>query len=180
MANRLFLRAFEVTDLEKLNELRNDDNLFTHTGGNKFYISKEYDKKWIEDKIFNNQHQIYLAICIKEEELDVLIGYLGINEIDFRNSKAQWAGINIFENYSGKGFATEAAKLMLKFSFEELGINRFYGFWLESNKASINMAKKLGFVNEGVVRDFVFKKNKFHNAYLMSILKKEYNSGLNE
>lgn len=173
MVDRVFLRAFEFSDLEKLNALRNDEESFLYTGGNKFFISKEYDKKWIEDKIFNNQQQIYLAICLIDTKQ--LIGYLGINEIDFRNSKAQWAGINIDSSFSKKGYATEASSLMLKFVFEELGINRFFGYWLESNIPSIRMAEKLGFLNEGIVRDFVYKRNKFHNVYLMSILKKEYN-----
>ena len=174
MESRLFLRAFEYSDLEKLNTLRNDDEAYLYTGGNKFYISKEYDKKWIEDKIFNNLHQVYLAICLKDTE--ELIGYLGIYEIDFRNRKAQWAGINILKTYSNKGYATEASKLMLKYIFEELGINRFHGYWLESNKASIRMAEKLGFETEGILRDFVFKKNQFHNVLLMRILRENYNA----
>lgn len=172
MDNRVFLRAFEFSDLEKINELRNDNESFLHTGGNKYFISKEYDKKWIEDKIFNNNNQIYLAICLTETK--ELIGYLGINEIDFRNSKAQWAGINIDKKFSDKGYATEAAKLMLKFVFDELGLNRFYGYWLESNKTSIKMAEKLGFVTEGLVRGFVYKNGNSRNAYLMSIMMLEY------
>jgi len=178
MKNRIFLRAFEFTDIEKLNELRNDEIAFIHTGGNKYFISTEYDRKWVEDKIFNNQHQIYLAICLADTK--ELVGYLGINEIDHRNQKAQWAGININNGYSNKGYATEAGKLMLKFTFEELGINRFYGYWLESNIPSIRMAENLGFVKEGLIRGFVFKKNQFQNAYLMSILKDEYNLKLHE
>jgi RimJ/RimL family protein N-acetyltransferase len=174
---KVYLRAFELTDLEKLNALRNDDEAFLHTGGNKYFISMEYDRKWVEDKIFNNQHQIYLAICLTDTK--ELVGYLGISEIDYRNRKAQWAGINIDKGYSNKGYATEAAKLMLKFIFEELGLNRFYGYWLESNKPSIRMGEKLGFVIEGLVRGFVYKKNQFQNVYLMSILKEEYNMKLN-
>ena len=171
MKDRVYLRAFEYEDLELLNEIRNDDDAFEFTGGNKYYISKEYDRKWIDDKIFNNKNQIYLAICLKDKKL---IGYLGICDIDFRNRKAQWAGINIHKQYAGQGYGTDAEMQLLKFVFEELGINRFYGYWLESNKASIRMAEKAGFVKEGLVRDFVFKRNKFHNAVLMSILSKEY------
>ena len=174
MENRIFLRAFELNDVEKLNVLRNDNEAFLHNGGNKYFISLEYDRKWIEDKMLNNQNQIYLAICLTTT--NELIGYLGINEIDYRNRKAQWAGINIDKEYSNKGFATETAILMLKFAFEELGLNRFYGYWLDSNKPSIRMAEKVGFIIEGLVRGFVFKKNQFQNAYLMSILKEEYNS----
>lgn len=177
MNNRIYLRAFEYSDIERLNELRNDEDAFMHTGGNKFYISKEYDRKWIEDKIFNNKIQNYLAICLKET--NEFIGYLAISEIDHWNRKARWAGINIDKKHANKGIATEAARLMLKHVFEELGMNRFFGFWLESNKPSIRMAEKLGFVKEGVVRGFVFKRNHYHDALLLSILGNEYNQKYN-
>jgi RimJ/RimL family protein N-acetyltransferase len=179
--NRIFLRAFEFSDLDKLNSLRNDDDAFSYTGGNKFFISKEYDRKWIEEKIFNNQNQIYLAICFVESK--EVIGYTSITEIDFRNRKAHWSGINIDKNVSGKGYATETGRSIQKFAFEELNLNRLYGYILESNPASLRMTEKLGFVKEGLIRDFVFKKNEYHNAYLVSILKKEYeiiNSSANE
>lgn len=171
MKANIFLRAFEYADLELLNEIRNDDDAFEFSGGNKYYISSEYNRKWIEDKIFNNEKQVYLAICLKEGKI---IGYLGICDIDYRNRKAQWAGINIHKQYAGKGYGTEASELLLKFVFEELGMNRFYGYWLETNKASVKMAEKVGFTPEGLIRDFVYKHSRFHNVYLMSILYKEY------
>lgn len=173
MKNTIFLRAFEFQDLKLLNEIRNDSKNFEHTGGNKYFVSTEYDKKWIEDKIFNNQNQLYLAICHVDNGM---IGYLGISDIDHLNKVAQWAGINIHKKYAGNGYGTVAATLLLKHVFEELGLNRFYGYWIESNLASIKMAEKVGFVKEGLVRDFVFKKNKYHNAFIMSILEREYNS----
>lgn len=177
MKARVFLRAFEYSDLEKLNELRNDENAYLYTGGNKFYISKEYDKKWIEDKIFNNKSQVYLAICLIETK--ELIGYLAISEIDHWNRKARWAGINIDRDFANKGIATESARLMLKHVFEELAMNRFFGYWLVTNKPSVRMAEKLGFVKEGIVRDFVFKRNQYHDALLLSILSEEYNKMYN-
>jgi len=173
----LYLRAFELTDLEKLNALRNDDEAFLYTCGNKFFISKEYDRKWIEDKIFNNQYQIYLSICLSDTK--ELIGYICIIDIDYRNRKAQWGGINIDKNSSGKGYATKAASLMIKFVFEELGFNKLYGYVIESHSVSIRMLEKLGFVKEGLIHDFVYKKNQFHNAYFVSLLKDEYNIKLN-
>lgn len=172
MGNRIFLRAFEYDDLQLLNEIRNDSKSFEYTGGNKFFISSEYDKKWIEDKIFNNQNQLYLAICLNNKEL---IGYLGISNVDHLNKVAQWAGIIIHQKHAGNGYATEATSMLLQHVFEELGLNRFYGYWLESHLVSIKMAQKVGFIKEGLLREFVFKKNEFHNAFIMSILRNDYN-----
>ena len=169
---RVYLRAFEFTDLPILNYLRNNDEVYNYTGGNKYFISSAYDKKWIEDKIFDNKNQLYLAICLVEN--NELIGYLCIVDIDWQNRKAQWGGIVIHPEHSKKGYATEASRLMLRHVFSELNLNRFWGYWLENHKTSLRMAEKLGFVKEGFIRDFVFKRNAFHNAYLLSILRNEF------
>jgi len=170
--SRVYLRAFEFSDLQTLNKLRNNAEIYSFTAGNKYFISSEYDMKWIEDKIFNNKQQLYLGICLAQNKQ--LIGYLSIINIDFQNRKAEWGGILIDPEHINNGYATEAAKLMINHVFAELNINRFYGFWLEENNASLRMAEKLGFKKEGVIRDFVFKKNSYHNALLLSILKSEY------
>ena len=168
----IYLRAFEYSDLCFLNKLRNDDLLFYSTCGNKYYISSERDRKWIEDKIFNNQNQLYLLISTIEGNIS--IGYICATNIDYINRKAQWGGIVIVSEFAGKGYGTEASKLLLGHLFEELGMNMVYGFWKEDNGVSLKMAEKLGFQKNGLVRDFVYKQNKFYNAYLYSILKSEY------
>lgn len=172
ISERVFLRAFEYSDLEFVNKLRNSEDLYKHTCGNKYYISSEYDKKWIEDKIFNNTKQIYLVICLIDNNSQ--IGYLSLNDIDHINKKAQWGGIIIDSKYSNKGYATESANLLLNYAFEELNINRIYGYWLESNVPSLRVGEKLGFTKEGLMRDYVFKQNRFHNAYICSLLRKDY------
>jgi RimJ/RimL family protein N-acetyltransferase len=52
---RVYLRAFETEDLELINEWRNDEDIFALTSGNKYFISKSLDEKWLKDKMVNNQ-----------------------------------------------------------------------------------------------------------------------------
>ncbi|MBA2860460.1 GNAT family N-acetyltransferase [Methanococcus maripaludis] len=172
MDKRLFLRALEYDDLEFINKLRNDDTLFEFTCGNKYFISSQRDKKWIEDKIFNNNSQLYLMICTVNSYDP--IGYICSTNIDYINRKAQWGGIVIGKEFSGKGYGTEAGKLLLDHLFGELGMNMVYGFWKEDHDASLRMAEKIGFQKDGLMRDYVFKKNRFHNAYICTILKRDY------
>ena len=170
---RIYLRAFELDDYKLINKWRKDEEDYKLIVGNKYYVSSERDKKWVEEKIFKDAKDIYLAICLKEN--DEMIGYLSLNNIDWRNRKVEWGGITIGEKkHRGKGYANEAAYLMLDFAFSELGIHRFYGHWLEANKASIMLGKKLGFKHEGVLRDSVYKNNNFNNVVVMSILKEEF------
>lgn len=176
MDSRLYLRAFEYEDLSFINRLRNDDDIFSFTCGNKFFISSQRDKKWIEDKIFNNYNQLYLMICTYEEQQS--IGYICATNIDYLNRKAQWGGIVIEEEFSGKDYGTESAILLLNHLFYELGMNMIYGYWRADHGASLRMAEKIGFMKDGIARDYVFKQNKFHDAYLLSILKDEFKATL--
>ncbi|MCH7321030.1 GNAT family N-acetyltransferase [Solibacillus sp. MA9] len=172
MKDNLYLRAFEYSDLSLLNEIRNDDILFQTTGGNKYYISSEYDKKWIEDKIFNNYKQLYLVICCRG--IDEPIGYICATNIDYLNRKAEWGGLVISKEFISKGFGTDAGYLFLDHLFGELGLNMVYAYVKEDNKASYRLSEKYGFKKDGLIRDFVYKQNKFHNAYVFTMLKSEY------
>lgn len=172
MKGNLYLRAFEYSDLSLLNAIRNDDFLYPTTGGNKYYISSEYDKKWIGDKIFNNYKQLYLVIC--SEEMDEPIGYVCATNIDYINRKAEWGGLVVSKEFSGKGFATDAGCLLLDHLFQELGINMVYAYVKEDNKGSVRISEKLGFKQDGLIRDFVYKQNSFHDAYIFTLLKSDY------
>lgn len=168
----VYLRAFELEDEDFLIHIRKNKDVFSLTTGNKYFASKEHSKKLLKDNLISDGKNLYLMICLTEENSP--IGYLSIVDIDHVNKKAQWGGIIIDSSYSGKGYATIAAKEMLKFIFEDMNMNKVYGYWLDSNLASLKMSQKLGFVEEGVLRDHIFKGNQYHAVYYLSILRSEY------
>jgi ribosomal-protein-alanine N-acetyltransferase len=173
MGNPIFLRAFEISDLELLNKWHNDDQINILTGGRKHFVSKEYDKKWLEDKMLNNANQIYCAICCSEN--GKMIGYISLTGIDFVNRNAFWGGIIIGDlNARSKGYASKAAILLMNHAFFELGLLKVYGNWLAENKVSIFTAKMIGFKQEGILRSHIFKNNVLHDVLIMSILKNEF------
>lgn len=169
----VYLRCFELDDAMLTYKWRSKVGFYKPLVGNKLFTSLEKEKKWIEEKIFNNQQEIYWAIC--SGETNAMLGYMSIKHIDWRNRQVEWGGLIIGEvenHHKGYGFA--ATQLMLDYVFGELGMHRIYGYWLESNVASIQLALKIGFVQEGVLRQVVFKNNRFHNLLLLSKLKEEH------
>ena len=74
----------------------------------------------------------------------------------------------------GKGFATKARLLILKFAFYERDLERIVAYVLELNKASLRMHEKCGYQKEGILRHSVYKNGQFHNQYIMSILRSEF------
>lgn len=171
MTDEIYLRSFEKDDEEFLVKLRLNKNLFQYTCGNTYFMSKEHSKKMLNES-FTNTNKIYVMICLCTKNIPV--GYLSLTEIDHINKKICWGGIVIDPKYAGNGYATSASKLMLRFVFEEMNMNKIYGYWLEENYASLKMAEKIGFAKEGYLKEHVFKTNKYHNVCIYSILKKDY------
>ncbi len=74
----------------------------------------------------------------------------------------------------GKGYGTEVTKLLLEEAFEQLNLHKV-GWWtFAENKASIALAKKLGFKEEGRLQDQVFFNNQFHDSVVLGLLKSQY------
>jgi ribosomal-protein-alanine N-acetyltransferase len=94
----VFLRAFEKDDLFLLNEWHNDENINSLTTGRKYFVSSEYDKKWIEERVLDNYNQVYCAIC--DNETKKMVGYTSLTKIDYINRKAFWGGLIIGDKKS--------------------------------------------------------------------------------
>ncbi|MBD5098019.1 MAG: GNAT family N-acetyltransferase [Clostridiales bacterium] len=169
---RVYLRAMEYSDLDFLNRMHNDEDINRNTAGNKFFVSSEYDRKWLENKMMDNQKQIYLMVCLKET--NQAIGYTSLSDIDHWNKKIFLSGYTISSEFTGKGYATEGAKLTIQYAFEELGMNRIEGRFLDDNIASQRVGDKLGYVRDGVLRDYVFKNGRYHDVIFSSILRSDY------
>jgi diamine N-acetyltransferase len=168
----LYLRAFEISDLDYLIELRRNSDIFSLTAGNSYFSSSEHTKKMLNDNLFSDGNRLYLIICKASDNMP--IGYLSIIEIDHINKRSQWGGVIIDPKFSGNGYGTLAGLEMLTFLFFQLNMNKVYGYWLSSNTASLKMALKLGFKEDGVLRSHVFKNNIYNDVLILSILKDEF------
>jgi len=170
---KVYLRAFEPEDYLPINKWRNNSSVNEFLSGNKLIVSKERERKWVEQVIHDDSRNIYFAICLTEN--DEMIGFTSINKIDLRNQKAEWGGTIIGEEkHRGKGYAKEAVKLMLDYLFSEYLIHKCYGYCLEEHAVTESLLKSFNFKKEGLLRDDVFKGGKFHNKLVYSVLRDEY------
>ena len=81
-SNRVYLRAFEPDDYLVSVAWRNDDEIWSQLGGPKYFVSKDYERKWVEDAIFDSKN-IRLAVCLIEG--DRYIGNVSITNINTIN-----------------------------------------------------------------------------------------------
>ena len=99
------------------------------------------------------------------------IGTVILSDIDYKNGNAE-VHIKLIKDCQGKGYGTDIVKAIVKYSFEELRLHCIYSHINEYNVASKAMFEKCGFEKDGIIRDRIFKKGRYHNVFLYSILNK--------
>ncbi len=112
-----------------------------------------------------------MMIC--DKETDKPVGSVYIRDIDHTHHKGEY-GIFIGEEEArGKGIGTLAAKKMIQYGFEELGLHRIYLRVLAGNEQAVRSYEKAGFEKEGYLKDDVFINGKYVDIVWMAIVNRE-------
>lgn len=74
----------------------------------------------------------------------------------------------------GKGIATEAIGLMLKYAFHSLNLNRVWLKVFAEHTAAVNLYRKCGFVQEGVLRQDAYLEGRYRDTIIMSVLREDF------
>ncbi len=167
---RIYLRPLDMDDLETFQRWFNNPEL------RRFLllpypITKEGEREILE-KMMKSKDDVVLSIVVKKD--DRLIGNLGLHRFN-RTSRSAMLGIAIGDlSMASKGFGTEAMELMLDYGFKTLNLHRIDLCVHEFNARGIAAYKKVGFVEEGRMRDALYADGKYHDQILMSILEDEW------
>lgn len=74
----------------------------------------------------------------------------------------------------GQGYMSEAVQTVVRYAFENLGLNRLYAYHMLRNPASGRVLEKNGFKQEGLLRQRVRKWGRFEDVLLWAILRQEW------
>jgi len=110
---------------------------------------------------------------IKLKENQRIIGTVGLNVLNLKNKRAE-VGYELHPALWRQGFAAEAVNEVLRFSFEQLGLYRIGALVYPENIASLSLLDKLGFRHEGLLRGYMFQDEQFHDTFMLSLLKPEW------
>ena len=80
----------------------------------------------------------------------------------------------------GKGYATEATKLMAAFGFDTLNLHRLQAACGPDSRASQRLLTRLGFTPEGRLRDHVFTNGAWRDSLLYSLLEDEWRRNIRD
>jgi RimJ/RimL family protein N-acetyltransferase len=168
---KVLLRAIEETDLKLLQNWANDPLINSMIGGWHFPTNMNEQKKWFESLSLNSLNQRF-AIEVSDHGL---IGTANLVDINWKDKNA-FHGILLGDTeIRGKGFAVDSIMTIMRFAFEDLGLNRLDGSIIEYNDASIGLyINKCGWKVEGRQRNWYFRKNRFWDKIMVGITKEDY------
>ena len=104
-----------------------------------------------------------------------MIGTCGFTRIDAENQAGE-LGYVLNPEYHGRGIATEAAREVLRFGFETLGLHRIEARFMEGNEPSRRVMERLGMSFEGMARESVFVKGRYVTVGKYAIISSDFSN----
>ncbi len=166
-SGNIYLDALHLKDSEFLFQWINSRDLVLWNN-NYNTVHKPNHDEWFDAIRKKEDVRIF---AIRQNNDKKLIGTCQLFAINFINRSAELQ-IRIGDiAEQGKGFGTEATRLLVSFGFNDLNLHRIYLHVFEHNERAIKTYDKIGFKKEGVLRDAEFIDGKYLNVVAMSILK---------
>ncbi len=136
-------------------------------------LTEEAARAWVGRAVAESREGLaaHFALALPPDEA-TLIGYAAIKDIDREHNEAElsfWLGAD----HGGRGYATEAAGAVVTLGFETLELNRIEAYHMARNPASGRVLAKLGFHQEGCLRQRVRKWGAYEDVLLWSRLRQD-------
>jgi RimJ/RimL family protein N-acetyltransferase len=142
-------------------------------------MSIKSTREWLEEELYKDPPG-FTMFAIHTLEDDRLIGEVGFEDDDLPYGETFVAiGIGARENW-GKGYGTDAMRVILRYAFMELNLQRVSLTVSEYNSRAIQSYLKAGFVEEGRLRGSERRAGRRFNLVYMGILREEWLQSLQE
>jgi len=168
------LRAIEMSDLDEIMKHWNtyETRRFLYSA---IPHSEEHERKWLEEATTSRPwNSGSMVLAIEDKKSGQFLGTVGLDSISTQHGRAEF-GIAIHnpENH-GKGYGTDATKVMLWVGFHVLGLNSIFLNTLVSNARAIRCYEKAGFRRAGIFRRALFTQGQFQDLLIMDVIADEF------
>jgi ribosomal-protein-alanine N-acetyltransferase len=170
--SRLILRPFALSDAAEVQKLASDFAIADTTAAIPHPYPDGAAASWIASTESLWLAKQSLALAIRRKEDGILVGAISLFDIlgEYRAELGYWVG----EPFWGNGYASEAGQAVLAFGFTGLKLKRIHAEHLARNPASGRVMEKLGFTQEGVLRQHAIKWGKLEDKICRGILLEEW------
>ncbi len=121
---------------------------------------------------FKEKKALWWTFILKTDiNNDKLIGYGGLFDINVEATKAE-LGYGLLQPYWGQGIISEAVKKIVEYGFYEMKLHRIYALIDPANTASIKIVEKQNFIQEGLLKDDAYARNKYFDMLMYALVQK--------
>ncbi|MDF2065812.1 UDP-4-amino-4,6-dideoxy-N-acetyl-beta-L-altrosamine N-acetyltransferase [Bacillus sp. Cr_A10] len=173
LEERIRLKSITDEDLFIIFKWRNQQSI-RNVMINSEIITWNQHISWYND--YKDNHKSITKIFYFD---DIPYGVLNVYDIDCKNQKCKW-GFYVGELTAPSGMGTILGYTSLNYIFENLKIKKLTAEVLSFNEKSLRFHYKLGFTNEGILREHLLMNNVYKDLYIFVILKEEWDDKKNE
>ena len=136
-------------------------------------FSEKKVKEWLEKDLEKpRSDEMYFAIRTLED--DILIGFIGLFNLLMHHGDALVAIALGEREYWGKGYGTDAMRVMLSYAFNELNLRKVGLIVFEYNPRAIRSYEKVGFRHEGRIRGAMLREGRRWDWLFMGLMREEF------
>lgn len=169
--DRLVLCPFAPADAPDVQRLAGDRAIASTTQSIPHPYEDGVAEEWIATHEANFAAGKMVSFAITERDGSALMGAIGLTV--YKDSNAAELGYWLGTPYWGRGYATEAARAVLAFGFEEMELHRVHARHMASNPASGRVLEKIGMLREGIRRQHFRKWGRFEDIVMYGLLKSD-------
>ncbi len=169
---RLILRPFSTDDAEAVQTLGGDRAIADTT----LSIPNPYEdgmaEQWIAAHPGQFEAGTHAVFAIERPDDNQLVGAISLT-IDRQVSKGElgyWVG----KPFWNEGYATEAARRIVEYGFQDHDLNRILAKHMVRNPASGRVMQKIGMQHEGTLREDTIKWDRYEDLHIYGLLRSEW------
>lgn len=166
---KIRLRALEPEDLELLYNWENNISYWTVSNTIVPY-SKYTLKRYLEESHKSIYETGQLRLMIDHIPDNATIGTIDIFDIDPYHKRAGVGILIANEQYRRKGYATMALKCLINYCFSTLILHQLHCSILSNNSESIDLFKKVGFIQSGIKKEWVRSSDGYMDEYMFQMI----------
>ncbi|RRJ63775.1 N-acetyltransferase [Paenibacillus oralis] len=172
-SERLRLRRMERGDAEVMFRYWSDPEVTRYMNVPPFAsVEEAWDMINLLNGLSESEDAMRFGIELKEE--GKLIGSCGYNVWELSGAYRGEIGYDLGREYWGRGYMSEALKMLLAYGYDTMGLNRIEALVEPENAGSLKLLQAFGFKEEGLLREYQQTEKGFVNLLMYSLLKKEY------
>ncbi|MFE9607330.1 GNAT family N-acetyltransferase [Streptomyces sp. NPDC006012] len=135
--------------------------------------SAEGFRAWTKEQAVAGPDGDCFRLAVEAVDTQEIVGAVGVYHADPRAGWFEY-GVTLGAEHRRKGYAAEAVVLLLRFMFAERRYHKCEARIFAYNEASLALHRRLGFVEEGRLRDRVFLAGRHHDLVVLGLLAAEF------